>query len=423
MHYINYKANKKHFTEQKEELETKLSEPYIERDVEANIKSPLVKVILGPRRSGKSFYALHMLHSLGTFAYINFDDERILNIDRDEILHSALSFYKNPKTIFLDEIQNLDKWELFVNRLYRSNYNLFITGSNSHLLSSELASALTGRHTKILIFPFSFKEFLLWRFKKDLKDVSSHKIKSAFEKYLKDGGYPEPLVKELNYREYLSLLVDSILYKDISARYNIRYVSELRDLFYYVISNFSQQLSFRKLASYCTIGSVHTVRKYLFYLEEAFLIFPLRRFSWKVKEQLKAPPKYYAIDNGIIDSFSFKISPSYGWLLENLIAIKLRKYQMQNKIDIFYFLSNFGEIDFVIKKGNKVVMLLQVSYVSDIPPKKDLAPLLYASKLLKCNNLLFITKDIELEDTFSWHGVKRKIKFIPAWKFMLTKLF
>ena len=409
--------------EQKEELQTKLSELYIKRDVEVNIRSPLIKVILGPRRSGKSFYAVHMLNALDNFAYINFDDERILNFDKDEVLHSALSFYGKSKTIFLDEIQNLDKWELFVNRLYRLNYNLFITGSNSHLLSSELASALTGRHTEILIFPFSFREFLLWRFKKPPESIPAHKINSTLDEYLRIGGYPEPLVKELNHKEYLSLLVNSILYKDVIARHNVKYPSELRDLFYYVVSNFSQQLSFRNLASYCSIGSVHTVKKYLFYLEEAFLFFPLRRFSWKVKEQLKAPPKYYAIDNGVIEAFSFKVSPSYGWLLENLIAVKLRKYQMQNKIDVFYFFSNFGEVDFVIKQGNRITMLLQVSYISDLPQKRELAPLLHTSKILKCNNLLFVTKDLELEETFSWHGIKRKIKFIPAWKFLLTKLF
>ncbi len=409
--------------EQKEELQTKLSELYIKRDVEVNIRSPLIKVILGPRRSGKSFYAVHMLNALDNFAYINFDDERIFNFDKDEVLHSALSFYGKSKTIFLDEIQNLDKWELFVNRLYRLNYNLFITGSNSHLLSSELASALTGRHTEILIFPFSFREFLLWRFKKPPESIPAHKINSTLDEYLRIGGYPEPLVKELNHKEYLSLLVNSILYKDVIARHNVKYPSELRDLFYYVVSNFSQQLSFRNLASYCSIGSVHTVKKYLFYLEEAFLFFPLRRFSWKVKEQLKAPPKYYAIDNGVIEAFSFKVSPSYGWLLENLIAVKLRKYQMQNKIDVFYFFSNFGEVDFVIKQGNRITMLLQVSYISDLPQKRELAPLLHTSKILKCNNLLFVTKDLELEETFSWHGIKRKIKFIPAWKFLLTKLF
>ena len=147
---------------QKQELDKKLKELYVERT--ANLKkleSPIIKVIIGPRRAGKSFFALHFLNKKGNFGYVNFDDEKLVEVENyDSILEAMNTVYNNPQFILFDEIQNLPKWELFANRLQRQGYKLIITGSNSNLLSKELATHLTGRHLLTNIFPFSFKEYL-----------------------------------------------------------------------------------------------------------------------------------------------------------------------------------------------------------------------------------------------------------------------
>ena len=203
---------------QKRELEKRLKEDYINRGIK--LKNPnLINVIMGPRRAGKSFFAIHTLNKLDNFGYVNFDDERLAEVENyDEIIASINSVYDNPDFILFDEIQNLPKWELFANRLQRQGYNLVITGSNSNLLSRELATHLTGRHLLINIFPFSFKEYL----KSENKELTTTEIKEKAAQYLLKGGYPEILLKKVEVKEYLSTLFNSILYKDIIKRYKIR---------------------------------------------------------------------------------------------------------------------------------------------------------------------------------------------------------
>lgn len=194
---------------QKRELAQKLKDLYIPRETELKeIKSNLIKVVIGPRRAGKSSFSAHCLGKLSGFGYVNFDDEKLIDVtDYNEIISAVDSVYDKPKYLLLDEIQNLAKWELFVNRLQRQGYNLIITGSNSNLLSFELATHLTGRYSSVLIFTFSFKEFLKYRG----GELTEVEIREQLNSYLKSGGYPEPLVKNLNYKEYLLTLLDSIM--------------------------------------------------------------------------------------------------------------------------------------------------------------------------------------------------------------------
>src|SRR3989344_5242020 len=202
-------------TLQKREIETKLKEKYIERNQDLKLTNDLIKVIVGPRRAGKSFFAIHFLNKQGKFGYVNLDDEKLAEVNNyDEIITAMNSIYDNPKFILFDEIQNLPKWELFANRLQRQGYKLIITGSNSNLLSRELATHLTGRHLLTNIFPFSFKEYL----KFEDKELITSEIKEKMAQYLFNGGYPEILAKKVNLREYLSNLFNSILYKDIIKR-------------------------------------------------------------------------------------------------------------------------------------------------------------------------------------------------------------
>ena len=318
---------------QKREFENRIKELYVNRKADfKKLNAPLIKVIVGPRRAGKSFFALHFLSGLENFGYVNFDDERLIELkDYDSLIEAVNSVYDNPKNLLFDEIQNLEKWELFVNRLARQGFNLVVTGSNSKLLSKELATHLTGRHFSINLFPFSFKEYLgLFE-----RDLTTNEIKNKFDKYLFEGGYPEPKLKKIDNKDYLISLFDSIIYKDIVRRYNIRSPNKINDLSYYLMSNISNEYSFNSLKKVTSIESVHTVEKYLEYLEESFLFFSVKRFSYKVKEQLSFIKKIYCIDNGFVSSKSFRVSPDYGGLYENLVAIRLKKLELDNKINFY----------------------------------------------------------------------------------------
>ncbi|MBU1030952.1 MAG: ATP-binding protein [Nanoarchaeota archaeon] len=402
---------------QKRELGKNLEKKYVDRDFELfELNKDIIKVIIGPRRAGKSFFAMHELKNFG---YANFDDEILVEVeDYNDVVEAIKELYDNPKVLFLDEIQNLPKWELFVNRLQRQGYNLIVTGSNSNLLSKELATHLTGRHSTTIVFPFSFKEYLNF-FNEELTESEK---KSKLISYLKNGGYPEPLVKDLDYQNYLTTLFDSILFKDIIKRHNIKYPKGLEELSRLLISNFANLTSYNKLKDLLGINSVHTIKKYVSYLEEAFMVFELKRFSFKVKEQEKSNKKIYIIDNGLITAKSFEFSNNVGKLYENAVAIELHKKELKKEIEIYYYSKNY-EVDFVVKKGRKIDQLIQVCYDAndERTKKREIRGLLHASKELKCENLIIITENQEKTEKSEWFGLKGTIKFIPLWKYLLMK--
>ena len=406
---------------QKQELDKKLKEMYVERTADfKKLEAPLIKVIIGPRRAGKSFFALHFLNKKGNFGYVNFDDEKLIEVENyDAILEAMNTVYNNPEFILFDEIQNLPKWELFVNRLHRKNLNLIVTGSNSKLLSKELATHLTGRHFLITIFPFSFKEYL----ELEKKELTSHQIKEKLYKYLVSGGYPEPLIRNIDYKDYLTSLLSSIVYKDIVKRHRIRFPQGIEDLAFYLISNIANEYSYNNLAKMTKINSVHTIEKYLGYLEEAFIFFSLNRFSNKVKKQITSNKKIYCIDNGFIQAKAFKLSPDIGKLYENAVALELKKKELNNEINIFYWKNQQQEeVDFVVKEGIKIKQLIQVCFdITNLKTKnREIRALIKAGKELKCNNLLIITEDKEGEEQAEWFGDKANIKYIPLWKWLLA---
>ena len=406
---------------QKRELQGKLKELYIPRDARIKeLESDLIKVIIGPRRAGKSLFAMHSLNRLGKFGYVNFDDEKLVEVkDYDEIMAAVNSVYGSPKFLLFDEIQNLDRWELFVNRLQRQGHNLIITGSNSRLLSRELSTHLTGRHNQVNIFPFSFREII----KKDKKDLTENEVKERLHHYLTYGGYPEPKIKKLDYDNYLSTLFDSVIYKDIVKRYRIRSVQAMEDLALYLLSNISKEFSYSTLTKITRCKSVHTVEKYLNYLEESFLFFRLNRFSYKVREQVNSNKKIYCIDNGLIHAKAFRIGSDVGRLCENAVAAELKRAEAEDGI-VTYFWKNpqQEEVDFLVKKGRQIKQLIQVCYDISEPEarKREERALLNAGKELKCKNLLIITGDYEAQEEAEWFGIKGKIRYIPLHKWLLT---
>ncbi|MEK6855835.1 MAG: ATP-binding protein [Nanoarchaeota archaeon] len=405
---------------QKREIERKLKEPYVERLAKAlKINDPLIKVIIGPRRAGKSFFALHYLSKGETFGYVNFDDEKLVELKSyDELIAELDVLYGNPKTLFFDEIQNLSKWELFVNRLQRQGRNLVLTGSNSNLLSKELATHLTGRHTPINILTFSFKEFL----EHEKIELTSSEIKAKLDKYLTFGGYPEPLMKNLDYKEYISTLFDSIIYKDIIKRHSIRSSKGMEDLAFYLLANISNEYSYNSLTKIANLASSHTTEKYMSYLEESFIFFSLKRFSNKAKEQVSSNKKIYNFDNGMIYAKAFKMNPDFGKIYENVVAQELKRDEMDKKCELFYWKNQQQEeVDFVVKENLKIKKLIQVCYKLDKPETKDreVRALLKAGKELKCKDLLVITSDYEGEENVKWFDLQGDIKFIPLWKFLV----
>jgi len=405
---------------QKRELDSKLNEKYIERAVAAKrFDNDLIKVIIGPRRAGKSFFAIHALSRLKKFAYVNFDDEYLTSLaNYDELTAEINAIYDNPKYVLFDEIQNLPKWELFVNRLQRQGYNLVLTGSNSKLLSKELATHLTGRHLVINMFPFSFKEYIAM----EGKELTEQETKAKLHTYITQGGYPEPLIKKLDYKDYLSTLFDSTIYKDIVKRFNIRFPNAIESLSQQLLASIAKEFSYNSLAKTTKLKSVFTVQKYLSYLEEAFLFFQLNRFSYKPKEQIASNKKIYCIDNGFINAKAFKTSQNIGRLYENAVATHLKKMELDKSAEIYYWKNpQQEEVDFVIKQGVEIKQLIQVCYDTSDPKTKqrETRALLKASKELKCKNLLIITENHPAEENAEWFGTKRKIIYKPLWKWLL----
>jgi hypothetical protein len=359
-----------------------------------------------------------MLEGLN-FAYLNFDDERLVSIsDYDELLKAIRQIYGETKVVLFDEIQNLPKWELFINRLHRRGFNIILTGSNAYLLSRELSTHLTGRYIQFQIFPFSFLEFLRAKeFTMDevleLKERQGLLL-SHLDGYLDKGGYPEIVVKNLDVKNYLTTLFESVLFKDIVKRYGVRYTKKLSDLARYLITNHSNEFSYTKLKNIVGFRSVHTVENYTKYLTEAFLMFSVDRFSFKLKEQMRSPKKGYAYDTGIIHAIKLKTGKDIGRLMENLVAIEL----MRRELEFYYYRPvNGKEVDFLIKRGSNVDELIQVCYdINDYETKKrELASLAKAGKAIGCDRLTVLTWDYKAEEKYSGESVN----VLPLWRWLI----
>ena len=406
--------------QQKTEYENKQKERYVNRTMTVSgLESNLIKVITGPRRAGKSFFAIHHFNGTAKTGYVNFDDERLAgSTDYDEIIAAVNSVYNNPTHLLFDEIQNLPRWELLVNRLARQGFNLILTGSNSHMLSQELSTHLTGRYLQTTIFPFSFSEYL------SLQDqpITSTGKREHLARYAESGGFPELLIKNLNGREYLATLFDSIVYKDIVKRFHIRFAKGLDDLAVYLLSNVAQEYSYTTLSRVTRCRSVHTVQKYLGYLEEAYIFFSVPRFSFKFRNQVAENKKIYCIDNGFITAKAFRFSENRGRLLENLVAIELKRRTLAGDTELFFWKNvEQEEVDFVVKQGTRISELIQVcaDATGSRTRQREVRALIKAGNELSCKNLIVLTENEEREESAEWFGMQGTIRFLPLWKWLL----
>lgn len=406
---------------QSQEREILANLEYVERSKAAQgpkwMSSPLVKVVLGPRRAGKSVFSLMLLKDR-PFLYFNFDDPALVGekLDLYELVDELHKFYGNTKFVLFDEIQNLHGWELFANRLHRGGYNLVLTGSNANLLSMELATHLTGRHLPIEILPFNFQEFL--RAKKFSQLDQKSELLKLLEQYMAFGGFPEVVIKNQHPRGYLDVLFDALLFKDVVKRHKVRFSEQIDQLGSYLISNISSQYSSRKLANVLKFKSDVTLERYLKYLEEAYVVFSLSGFSAKAGQRLRSPKKIYTVDNGFVASKAVQHSPDSGKLMENLVFTELVKKGFEPNRELFYYKTRNGrEVDFAIRNGYETTELIQVCYDtrnSDVEQRETKA-LFEASDELNVKKLTVLTWDDKRE--VEKNGLK--IQFKPLWEWLL----
>ncbi|PIU18822.1 MAG: hypothetical protein COT16_00980 [Elusimicrobia bacterium CG08_land_8_20_14_0_20_44_26] len=419
--------------EQREEINRIFQERIIKREIISKtgelFTGNLIKVITGVRRCGKSVL-VHLLLKNKNYGYINLDDERLIGTkpgDLNALFETVKEINPALKYIFLDEAQNAAGWELFVNRLKRLGYNIFITGSNSRLLSRELATHLTGRHIAAELFPFSFREFVEYKNKKYKTEDAfiaekRGEIKNLFAEYVKFGGFPE-VIKLKNGRakeKYLRDLYGQIIVKDVLSRFSIKYVKVLKEMAFYLLSNFSSRMSYNRMKNIFDIRSVHTVKNYVSYLEESCIFNQLNVFSFKVKNQMMQPKKIYVVDTGFINAVASQFSPNYGKIMENIVLTELLRNKDSEEI-FFYSDSQGKEVDFVIKKGTKVEKLIQGCFdIEDVNTRnREIRSTIMASQKLKCGNILVLTDDYENEEIVKWQNIERKFKFLPLWKWLL----
>ena len=398
--------------EQQEEIKSYKPERWVPRREESlfEFDTNMAQVVIGVRRSGKSTLCHKVLLERGIrYGYVNLDDDRLANMqveDLNTVLSCVYQLYGTDiPYLVLDEIQDVDGWYLFVNRLMRTSLHIFVTGSNAKLLSGELATHLTGRYNEIHLYPFSFSEYCQYH-RIDTQSITTKadaERKRAFMDYIHDGGFPE-MQNLRNKRAYVQSLIEAILRKDIQKRFKIRNIESLRKLAHHLINNACQEVVYDKLSEMLGIGD-KTVKKYVDYLSQAFLIQLLTRHSFKSTVRIRNQ-KAYIVDSGLQGNRDNALAPeNMGWRLENVVYIELLRRCAHDVLDVYYYKpgSRAKEIDFVVNDQDKAVELIQVAYEIDSQRAYDreISSLAKASEALSCDNLTLIafseTRDVNVD--------------------------
>ncbi|MCC6370838.1 MAG: ATP-binding protein [Bacteroidia bacterium] len=369
-------------------------------------KSTHIEVVSGIRRCGKSTLLRQVMKAYKkNIAYFNFEDPRVYDFDVSDFDKLDDIMGTNKSAYFFDEIQNVKAWEIFVRQLHDRGKKVFITGSNASLLSKELGTRLTGRHLRHELFPFSYNEFLAY---KKIKNSTS-----AFENYIEHGGFPEYL-RDLNI-EVLQLLLKDIVLRDIAVRYSIKNTKALMDLTLYLLSNIGTECTYNSLRKKFEIGSTNSVSDYLTWLEDAYLLYFLPRFSYKAKNIVVNARKVYAVDNGLINANTLSFSKDKGRLLENAVYLFLRQLPYR----LFYFREN-KECDFVAFEKEKCKLAIQVcEEVHSDNKDRELAGLMEAMSHFNLKEGYLVTK--KQKDTITMDN--KLIHLIPATDFFNQEIF
>ena len=393
-----------------------------ERDIKVNLTKEFILTIVGPRRAGKTYFLYHLIKN-------NLKDEEYLFVNFEEIsdhldvfLDKHREIYgKDPSYIFLDEVQGLPNWEKEVYKIYeRKKFFIFITGSSSKLLSKEIATQLRGRSLKINIFPFSFKEILKINNlkKKNYSSEDLGRIKKLLRSCIKEGCFPNIVLKEVEPPKFISELIDIVVFKDIIERYGVENRIALEFFIKNAISSNSNIFSVNKVYNSAKSQQIKVSKNTLYqfqkFLEDVNTIFFLKKYSRSIRKTEASLPKTYVIDNGMYSFTTYKYD--FGILMESFVFQELLKCGYEPNKNFFYFSDGY-EIDFVLLDKERIRQLIQVTYASagDEIEEREIKSLIKASETLKCNNLLVITWDYENEEIID----KKKIRYLPLWRWLL----
>lgn len=410
-------------------IERKLPE-IKEREIDVPVNSGKVVSIVGARRTGKTFLLYKLIKDLretipiDRIVYFNFEDDRIFPASLNTMNLFLESYYelfpdnKSQKVyFFFDEIQEIEKWELFIRRIYDTeNCSIFITGSSSKLLIKEISSALRGRSISYELFPLSFREYLHFKniefTKYSSKSLSV--VVNTFNKYYLTTAFPEliNMDKELR-RKSLNEYLDLIIYKDIVEKYNVSNIYLMKYLIKFLFSNSANLISinkiFNELKSYGLSISRNSVYEYISYLEDSYTIFSLPIYTRNLRERQRNPQKYYALDTGL--RMAMTISEDKGKLLESIVFMELRR---QTK-DLFYYYTA-KEVDFIREKDNHLELINVCYELNSLDTReREISSLSNAMNELNVKESYLLTGSEEGEELVN----SKKITIMPVWKWLL----
>ena len=366
--------------------------------------SSYATMITGVRRCGKSTLLLQVLRAKYKEAlYFNFEDIRLVGFEASDFTRLQQEIViRDTRVLFLDEIQMVEKWEIFVHQLLREEYTVFITGSNASMLSRELGTHLTGRHVSMELFPFSYREYVAFKGLEFDKD--------SLNNYLQDGGFPEHVKSASTL--ILNNLMEDILIRDIAVRHAVRDVDSLKQLAVYLLSNVGNLVSANRLKGIFGIKSSATLLEYFSYFKDAYLVEFMPQFSYSLKAQARNPKKVYAIDTGLIAAVSTTFTDNTGHRLENLVYLHLRRKHNDNAL---YYFKEKGECDFVVFNKGKAAQAIQVCYqIEDTNFDREYDGLREAMKFFNLSEGVIIT--LGQKDRFEKEGYL--VELVPAHEYM-----
>ena len=400
---------------------------YIEREIKLKPFAGKAFSIIGPRRAGKTYLMLNQFFNSSDSMYMDLESLEFSKIEPEEVL-KIIALYEakygiKVNTILLDEIQTLREWNLLVRSLLNRQYKVFISGSSSKLLPKELGTSLRGRTLSYLLLPFSFREFLRakkFRFEEPFSEVEIQKIKILLNEYLNYGGFPEIVFSDSK-EKLLNEYFETIFYKDFVERHEVKSINTAKTVFEYLFQNFSKEINIEKIKNFIEnqlkIKTKTTIYTYLDKISDTMVVFFVDRFSFSVYKRKHWPKKAYICDTGISSISEF--SQNMGKKMENVVFLELLRKTNERPLLKFYYWKDYQgkEVDFVLKEGQRVKELIQVTCASgrDEIEKREIKSLVKASKELGCKNLLVITWDYEGEEKVKG----KEIKFIPLWKWLL----
>lgn len=379
-----------------------------------------ILIISGIRRCGKSVLMQQIRDRLvEKDFFFNFDDERLANFKLDDfqkLQECFVELFGEQHTYYFDEIQNIEGWERFVRRLYNAGNKIIITGSNARMLSRELGTHLTGRYIQVEIYPFSFQEYLAMNeipvnAKTLYTTTGRATMVKSFVKYMECGGFPKFL--QDGSVSYLTSLYESIIYRDILTRNGLTNEKEMLEMMFYLASNATKRVSYSSLGKVVGIQHPDTIKNYLEYIQQTYLISQLFRYDPSVKKQMMSPKKIYFVDNAIIKRIGFNATENNGVFLENLVFIELKRRGW----DVYYY-ADKKECDFIVRKGLHISDAYQVTLKMDSPQtrEREIAGVREAMQAYSLSKGYILT--FEGKETINFDD-GTIVEVVPVWEWIL----